>query len=361
MSRAWNFSAGPAALPEDVLKRAQAELLEWDGAHASVMEISHRGKAFMDMAARVEADLRDLLGIPSNYKVLFLQGGATQHFAQIPMNLAVDGQRADYVVNGHWGEKAAGEAALYAAPHVAASSKGDGYRSIPDRAGWDLDPRSAYVHVTTNETIHGVEMREIPDVDDAPLVADMSSDILSHPLDVSKFGLIYAGAQKNIGPSGLVVMIVREDLLERHPRPLPRIFRYADHAAADSMLNTPNTWGWYLAGLTFQWLKQQGGLAEMARRNRVKSDALYAAIDGSGGYYTNRVALAARSRMNVIFNLRDAALEPAFVAEAAEAGLLALKGHRALGGIRASLYNAVPVEAARALCDFMTEFRRTHG
>jgi phosphoserine aminotransferase len=361
MSRAWNFSAGPAALPEDVLKRAQAELLEWDGAHASVMEISHRGKAFMDMAARVEADLRDLLGIPPNYKVLFLQGGATQHFAQIPMNLAADGQRADYVVNGHWGEKAASEAALYAAPHVAASSKGDGYRSIPDRAGWDLDPRSAYVHVTTNETIHGVEMREIPDVDDAPLVADMSSDILSHPLDVSKFGLIYAGAQKNIGPSGLVVMIVREDLLERHPRPLPRIFRYADHAAADSMLNTPNTWGWYLAGLTFQWLKQQGGLAEMARRNRVKSDALYAAIDGSGGYYTNRVALAARSRMNVIFNLRDAALEPVFVAAAAEAGLLALKGHRALGGIRASLYNAVPVEATRALCDFMTEFRRTHG
>jgi phosphoserine aminotransferase len=361
MSRAWNFSAGPAALPEDVLKRAQAELLEWDGAHASVMEISHRGKAFMDMAARVEADLRDLLGIPSNYKVLFLQGGATQHFAQIPMNLAADGQRADYVVNGHWGEKAASEAALYAAPHVAASSKGDGYRSIPDRAGWDLDPRSAYVHVTTNETIHGVEMREIPDVDDAPLVADMSSDILSHPLDVSKFGLIYAGAQKNIGPSGLVVMIVREDLLERHPRPLPRIFRYADHAAADSMLNTPNTWGWYLAGLTFRWLKQQGGLAEMARRNRVKSDALYAAIDGSGGYYTNRVAPAARSRMNVIFNLHDAALEPVFVAGAAEAGLLALKGHRALGGIRASLYNAVPVEAARALCDFMTEFRRTHG
>jgi phosphoserine aminotransferase len=361
MSRAWNFSAGPAALPEAVLRRAQHELLEWDGARASVMEISHRGKAFMDMAARVEADLRGLLGVPSDYKVLFLQGGATQHFAQVPMNLAADGQRADYIVNGHWGEKAASEGAFYAATHIAASSKVDGYASIPARADWDLDPRSAYVHITTNETIHGVEWRDIPDVGGVPLVADMSSDILSHPLDVSKFGLIYAGAQKNIGPSGLVVMIVREDLLERHPRPLPRIFRYADHAAADSMLNTPNTWGWYLAGLTFRWLKQQGGLAEMARRNRVKSDALYAAIDGSGGYYTNRVAPAARSRMNVIFNLRDAALEPAFVAEAAEAGLLALKGHRALGGIRASLYNAVPVEAARALCDFMTEFRRTHG
>jgi len=361
MSRAWNFSAGPAALPEDVLKRAQAELLEWNGAHASVMEISHRGKAFMGMAARVEADLRDLLGIPANYKVLFLQGGATQHFAQVPMNLAADGQRADYIVNGHWGEKAASEAALYAASHVAASSKEDGYRSVPDRAGWDLDPRAAYVHITTNETIHGVEMSDIPDVGDVPLIADMSSDILSHPLDVSKFGLIYAGAQKNIGPSGLVVMIVREDLLERHPRPLPRIFRYADHAAADSMLNTPNTWGWYLAGLTFQWLKQQGGLEEMARRNCAKSDALYTAIDDSGGYYRNRVEPAARSRMNVIFNLHDAALEPVFVAEAAEAGLLALKGHRALGGIRASLYNAVPVEGARALCDFMTEFRRTHG
>jgi phosphoserine aminotransferase len=244
---------------------------------------------------------------------------------------------------------------------VAASSKEDGYRSIPDRAGWDLDPRAAYVHITTNETIHGVEMRDIPDVGDVPLIADMSSDILSHPLDVSKFGLIYAGAQKNIGPSGLVVMIVREDLLERHPRPLPRIFRYADHAAADSMLNTPNTWGWYLAGLTFQWLKQQGGLGEMARRNCAKSEALYTAIDGSGGYYRNRVEPAARSRMNVVFNLHDAALEPVFVAEAAEAGLLALKGHRVLGGIRASLYNAVPVEAARALCDFMTEFRRTHG
>ena len=361
MSRAWNFSAGPAAMPEEVLKRARQELLEWNGARASVMEVSHRGKAFMEMAARTEADLRELLGIPSNYKVLFLQGGATQHFAQVPMNIAADGQRADYIVNGHWGEKAASEAALYAASYIAASSKEDGYRSIPDRASWDLDPKAAYVHITTNETIHGVEMRDIPDVDDAPLVADMSSDILSRPLDVSKFGLIYAGAQKNIGPSGLVVMIVRADLLQRHPRPLPRIFRYAEYAAADSMLNTPNTWGWYLAGLTFEWLKEQGGLAEMGRRNRAKAESLYQAIDGSGGYYSNRVEPAARSRMNVIFNLHDAALEPTFVAEAAEAGLLALKGHRALGGIRASIYNAVPIEGVRALCGFMAEFRRRHG
>lgn len=361
MSRAWNFSAGPAALPEAVLRRAQRELLDWDDAQASVMEVSHRGKAFMAMAARAEADLRALLAIPSNYKVLFLQGGATQHFAQIPMNIAADGQRADYVVTGHWGEKAVGEAAFYAAPHVAASSKVDGYTSVPDRSSWDLDPRAAYVHVTTNETIHGVEMREIPDVGGVPLVADMSSDILSRPLDVSKFGVIYAGAQKNIGPSGLVVMIAREDLLERQPRPLPRIFRYAEQAAADSMLNTPNTWGWYLAGLTFQWLKEQGGLVEMERRNRAKADSLYAAVDDSGGFYLNPVQPPARSRMNVIFNLNDAELEPVFVAEADKAGLLALKGHRALGGIRASLYNAVPVEAVHALRDFMAEFKRTHG
>ncbi|TAN04409.1 MAG: 3-phosphoserine/phosphohydroxythreonine transaminase [Rhodanobacteraceae bacterium] len=361
MSRAWNFSAGPAAMPEDVLKRAQQELLEWNGARASVMEVSHRGKAFMEMAARVEADLRELLDIPSSHKVLFLQGGATQHFAQVPMNLCADGQRADYIVNGHWGEKAASEASAYASPHVAASSKADGYASIPERGQWDLDPKAAYVHITTNETIHGVEMHDIPDVGDVPLVADMSSDILSHPLDVSKFGLIYAGAQKNIGPSGLVVMIVRQDLLERHPRPLPRIFRYAEYAAADSMLNTPNTWGWYLAGLTFQWLKGQGGLAEMDRRNRAKSELLYAAIDDSDGYYRNRVQATARSRMNVIFNLRDAALEPVFVAEADKAGLLALKGHRALGGVRASIYNAVPFEGVRALCSFMAEFQRTHG
>ncbi|HEX5961282.1 MAG TPA: 3-phosphoserine/phosphohydroxythreonine transaminase [Rhodanobacteraceae bacterium] len=361
MSRAWNFSAGPAALPEDVLRRAQAELLEWNGAGASVMEVSHRGEAFMEMAARAEADLRGLLMVPANYKVLFLQGGATQHFAQIPMNLCAEGQRADYVVTGHWGERAVSEAAFYAAPHVAASSREDGFASIPDRSTWDLDPRAAYVHVTTNETIHGVEMRSIPDVGVVPLIADMSSDILARPLDVSKFGLIYAGAQKNIGPSGLVVMIVRDDLLERRPRPLPRIFRYAEQASAGSMLNTPNTWGWYLAGLTFQWLKEQGGLAEMERRNRTKSDLLYAAIDGSGGYYHDRVAPDARSRMNVIFNLHDAALEPVFVADAAQAGLLGLKGHRALGGIRASIYNAVPIEGVRTLCDFMATFAKTHG
>lgn len=361
MSRAWNFSAGPAALPEAVLYKARSEFLEWDGARASVMEVSHRGKPFMEMAARAESDLRELLAVPAGYKVLFLQGGATQHFAQIPMNLCADGQRADYIVNGHWGEKAFAEGGFYAAAHVAASSKAEGYRSIPARGAWDLDPLAAYVHITTNETIHGVEMQHIPDVGDVPLVADMSSDILSHPLEVSRFGLIYAGAQKNIGPSGLVVMVAREDLLARRPRPLPRIFRYAEQAAADSMLNTPNTWGWYLAGLTFQWLKDQGGLAEMGRRNAAKAGLLYAAIDGSGGFYHNPVEPSVRSRMNVIFNLHDSALDPVFVAEAATAGLLALKGHRALGGIRASLYNAMPIEGVQALCTFMADFARRHG
>lgn len=361
MTRAWNFSAGPAALPEAVLRRAQAELLEWNGARASVMEVSHRGKAFIAMAERAESDLRELLGIPPGYHVLFLQGGATQQFAEVPLNLAADGQRADYVVTGHWGGKAAAEAAVYVDARVAADSKADGYTSVPDRSTWDLDPRAAYVHITTNETIHGVEMHDIPDVGDIPLVADVSSDILSHPLDVSRFGLIYAGAQKNIGPSGLVLVIVRDDLLERRPRRLPRIFTYAEHAAAHSMLNTPNTWGWYIAGLTFQWLKEQGGLVAIERRNREKAELLYAAIDDSGGYYRARVVAPARSRMNVVFNLHDPALEPVFVAEADAAGLLALKGHRALGGIRASLYNAVPVDAARALCAFMAEFACTHG
>src|SRR5579885_2779709 len=235
--RGWHFSAGPAALPEAVLRRAQSELLEWNGARASVMEVSHRGKAFEAMAQQAENDRRALLGVPENYKVLFLQGGATQHFAQIPMNLCAEGQRADYIVTGHWGEKAVKEAAPYAQPHVAASSADSNYTSIPPREIWDIDPDAAYVHYTPNETIHGVEFHSIPDVGAVPLIADMSSAILSRPIDVSRFGLIYAGAQKNIGPSGLVIVIVRDDLLRRDPRPLPKIFRYAEHAAQKSMLN----------------------------------------------------------------------------------------------------------------------------
>ena len=359
MSRAYNFSAGPAALPEDVLRQAQAELLEWDGARASVMEVSHRGKAFVELARRAEADLRELLAIPASHRVLFLQGGATQQFAQIPMNLARGGS-ADYVLTGDWGEKAAREAGAVTQVRIAASSAGTGYDRVPPPAAWNLDPAAAYVHVTPNETIRGVEFTDIPDVGDVPLVADVSSTILSRPLDVSRFALLYAGAQKNIGPSGLVVVIVREDLLARCPPELPKIFSYAAHAAQDSMLNTPNTWAWYLAGLVFQWLRRNGGLAAMAERNRAKADLLYGAIDASG-FYRNPVQPAARSRMNVPFVLPDAALDPLFLAESEAAGLLALKGHRAVGGMRASLYNAMPLEGVQALVDFMRDFARRHG
>ena len=361
MSRVWNFSAGPAAIPTAVLERAQRELLDWNGSGASVMELSHRGKRFIGLAEQAEADLRELLNIPADYAVLFLQGGATQHFAQIPLNLAGEGDSADYIVNGHWGEKAASEAAYYVRVNVAASSRNEQYLRLPPRASWQLDPRAAYVHYTPNETIHGVEYHDVPDVGEVPLVADMSSNILAEPLDVSRFGLIYAGAQKNIGPSGLVVMIIRRDLLQRAARPMAKIFRYAEHAANDSMLNTPNTWGWYLAGLTFQWLKEQGGLEAMARRNRDKAGLLYQAIDGSGGYYRNPIDPAARSRMNVPFTLRDSALDADFLKESEAAGLLALKGHKALGGMRASLYNAVPLEAVQVLVQFMRDFAARHG
>ncbi|GAB2578790.1 3-phosphoserine/phosphohydroxythreonine transaminase [Dyella jejuensis] len=361
MSRVWNFSAGPAALPLPVLERAQRELLDWNGSGASVMEQSHRGKRFMAMAAQVEADLRELLDIPDDYAVLFEQGGATQHFAQIPMNLAGEGDSADYIVTGHWSEKAASEAAPYVRVNVAATSKADGYLRMPARATWNLASAASYVHMATNETIHGVQFQDVPEVGDVPLVADMSSDILSGPIDVRRFGLIYAGAQKNIGPSGLVLIIIRRDLLQRPGRPMARIFRYAEHAASDSMLNTPNTWGWYLAGLTFQWLKEGGGLAAMAERNREKASLLYSAIDGSGGFYRNPIDPAVRSRMNVPFTLHDSALDASFLQESEAAGLLALKGHKALGGMRASLYNAVPLQAVQALVGFMRDFARRHG
>lgn len=360
MTRVHNFSAGPAALPEAVLARARDELLEWNGQGASVMELSHRGPAFEALAAQAEADLRSLLGVPDSHAVLFLQGGATQHFAQIPMNIAA-GAGADYVLTGHWGEKAAKEAGSVCRVRIAASSAGDGFRSIPGRSDWQLDPDAAYVHLTPNETIHGVEFHDLPDTGAVPLVADMSSTLLSRPLDVSRFGIIYACAQKNIGPSGLVVLIVRRDLLERAPASLPDILRYDRHAANGSMLNTPPTLAWYLAGLVFQWLLEQGGLAAMAERNAAKARALYAAIDGSGGFYRNQVAVPARSWMNVPFQLHDAALDSRFLQESEAAGLLALKGHRAVGGMRASLYNATEMPAVDALTAFMADFARCHG
>ncbi|HEX7341714.1 MAG TPA: 3-phosphoserine/phosphohydroxythreonine transaminase [Rhodanobacteraceae bacterium] len=361
MARSWNFSAGPAAMPEAVLRQAQADLLDWQGHGASVMELSHRGKPFMELAAAIKRDMRQLASIRDDYAILFLQGGATQHFAQVPMNLAGPGEHADYIVSGHWGDKAVSEAAPYVDARVVASSADADYRRLPALPD-NLGAGAAYVHFTPNETIHGVEAHDVPTVvDGVPLVADMSSNIFSRPLDVSRFGMIYAGAQKNLGPSGVVLAIIRRDLLERPGQRVANIFRYASQAGKDSMLNTPNTWGWYVVGLTVRWLLEQGGLAVIGRRNQAKAEALYAAIDGSDGYYVCDIEPSARSRMNVRFRIHDEALDKVFVAEAEAAGMIGLKGHRAIGGLRASLYNAVSLEAVAALTTFMRDFMRRHG
>jgi phosphoserine aminotransferase len=334
-------------------------MLEWRGEGMSVMEMSHRGKAFVGIAAQAEADLRELLAVPTNYKVLFLQGGATAQFAAIPMNLARPDAVADYVNTGAWSKKAIGEAKRFCKVNVAADAGGK-YSTIPARADWRLTPGAAYVHYTPNETIGGVEFHEIPDVGDVPLVADMSSTILSRPLDVSRFGVIYAGAQKNIGPAGLVVVIVREDLLGHARADLPTVFDWKAMAADGSMLNTPATYSWYVAGAVFQWIKRQGGLAAMERHNRAKAEKLYAAIDGSG-FYRNPVALDARSWMNVPFTLPSDELDKPFLEGAKAAGLVALAGHRSVGGMRASIYNAMPMAGVEALVQYMAEFQRKRG
>lgn len=361
MSRQFNFSAGPATLPEAVLRQAQAEMLEWQGVGASVVEISHRSAEFIDLAARTEADLRLLLGVPDDYAVLFLSGGATTQQALLALNFAAPGQVADYVVSGHWGKTAIRQASPYVSVNVSASSEDSGYRALPPRETWRLSANAAYVHITANETIHGVEFRGTPEVGDVPLFADFSSSIASEPLDISRYGLIYAGAQKNLGPVGISVVIVRRDLLERTGQPRADIFDYRSHAARDSMLNTPPTWNWYLLGLTVRWMLEQGGVAEFARRSAEKSTLLYAAIDDSDGFYRNEVDASARSRMNVPFFLRDPALDASFLSESRDAGLMALKGHKAVGGMRASLYNAMPVEGVHALVKFMREFQMRHG
>jgi phosphoserine aminotransferase len=361
MTRAFNFSAGPATLPEAVLRQAQAEMLDWNGVGASIVELSHRGAEFMAVAAQAEADLRTLLSIPDDYAVLFLAGGATTQQALLALNFAAPGQTVDYVVTGHWGKTAIRQVKPYVNVRVVADGEAGGFRDIPARAGWSLSDDAAYVHITANETIHGVEFRDTPEVGAAPLFADFSSSIASEPLDVSKYGLIYAGAQKNLGPVGVSVVIVRRELLERAGQPRADIFNYASHAARDSMLNTPPTWNWYLLGLTVKWMLDQGGVEEFARRNAAKAAQVYAAIDGSGGFYRNEVAPRVRSRMNIPFFVADEALTTRFVAESKAAGLLALKGHKAVGGLRASLYNAMPVAGAQALVDFMGDFQRRHG
>ena len=357
MSRFYNFSAGPAMLPEAVLKQAQAELPDWHGAGASIMEMSHRGKEFVSVAAEAEQDVRDLLGVPDNYKVLFLQGGATTQFATIPMNILRGKRKADYILTGAWGKKAISEAKKYCDVNVAASSEDNKFFSIPPFESWSLSHDAAYVHYTPNETIGGVEFHWVPETGDVPLVADFSSTILSRPIDVSRFGIMYAGAQKNIGPAGVTLVIVRDDLIGEALAITPSVYNYAQQAKADSMLNTPPTYAVYLAGLVFKWLKEQGGLAAMGEINRRKASKLYAAIDGSD-FYSNPVEKPSRSWMNVPFVLAQAELDKFFLKEATEAGLTTLEGHRSVGGMRASIYNAMPEAGVDALIDFMADFEK---
>jgi phosphoserine aminotransferase len=358
--RVFNFSAGPAVLPLEVLEQVRAELTDWSGSGMSVMEVSHRSKGFIAVAAQAEADLRSLLAIPANYKVLFLQGGASAQFAGVPLNLSTPESVADYVVTGNWSKKAVAEAKKYLRVNVAGDSAPGNNSIVPSQQELKLSPDAAFVHYTPNETIGGLEFPYIPATGDVPLVADFSSTILSRPLDVSRFGVIYAGAQKNIGPSGLCIVIVRDDLLDRARAITPGVLSYKEMAATDSMSNTPPTFSWYVAGLVFKWLQRQGGLEAMAARNRAKATKLYAAIDESP-FYGNPVDPSCRSWMNVPFTIAKPELEKQFVAEATKAGLTHLEGHRSVGGMRASIYNAMPIEGVDALIAFMQEFARRHG
>jgi phosphoserine aminotransferase len=358
--RVFNFAAGPATLPLEVLQQAREELTDWRGCGMSVMEISHRGKAFVGVAQEAETLLRELLDVPPSYKVLFLQGGATAQFSAIPLNLSSAESSVDYLNTGAWSKKAIGEARRLTRVNVAADEAASSYCSVPEQSALRLTPAAAYVHYTPNETIGGVEFPYIPSTGSVPLVADMSSTILSRPLEVAKFGLIYAGAQKNIGPAGLCVVIVREDLLGKARPGTPSVWDFKAVADEGSMLNTPPTFAWYFAGLVFKWLKSRGGLAAMAERNRAKAETLYRAIDESG-FYRNPVSKNARSWMNVPFTLAEPELDKTFLSEAHAAGLTNLEGHRSVGGMRASIYNAMPIEGVAALVGFMKEFQRRHG
>jgi phosphoserine aminotransferase len=357
MARAFNFCAGPAALPEEVLAQAQAEIMDWQGRGLSVMEMSHRSDAFVSIAEQAEQDLRDLLGISQDYAVLFVQGGATAQFGAIPLNLLGEKNTADYINTGVWSRKAIAEAKRYCQVNIAASTEEQGYTSVPTQDGWQLNDQAAYVHYTPNETIGGLEFNWIPDTGAVPLVADASSTILSRPVDVSRFGLIYAGAQKNIGPAGLTIVIVRKDLLDRARSEVPTCLNYKVAAENGSMYNTPPTYAWYLSGLVFQWIKKQGGLAAMESLNLEKSTRLYAAIDQSD-FYNNPISIESRSWMNVPFTLADDRLNSLFLEQAEASGLLNLQGHRSVGGMRASIYNAVSLAAVDALIAFMQDFEK---
>ena len=358
--RVFNFSAGPAVLPESVLKHAAAEMLDWRGSGMSVMEMSHRGKEFISISDKAEADLRTLLAIPPDYKVLFLQGGAIGENAIVPMNLLQGRTTADYVNTGEWSKKSIKEAKKYCTVHIAASSEDRDFTYVPAQDAWKLSQDPAYVHVCTNETIAGLEYQWTPDTGSVPLVADMSSHILSRPVDVAKYGVIYGGAQKNIGPAGLTLVIVRGDLLDRALPITPSAFHWKEQAAADSMLNTPATYAVYIAGLVFEWLLAQGGLAEIERKNIAKAALLYDYLDRSS-FYRTAVRREDRSRMNVTFRTADEAQDEAFVKGAAQRGMVQLKGHRAVGGIRASIYNAMPMAGVEALVAYMREFEQRNG
>ncbi|MGD8742655.1 MAG: 3-phosphoserine/phosphohydroxythreonine transaminase [Granulosicoccaceae bacterium] len=357
MKRVYNFSAGPAMLPQAVIEQAQQEMLDWHGSGMSVMEMSHRGKEYMSIAAQAEADLREIMAIPDNYKVLFLQGGASSQFAMVPLNLLRGKNRADYINTGAWSKKAIAEAGRYCEVNIAASTEENKFTSVPAQDTLQLSADAAYVHYTPNETIGGVEFPYVPATNGIPLVADMSSTILSRPINVADYGVIYAGAQKNIGPAGLTVVIVREDLMGDVIDGTPSMFNYKIHADNDSMYNTPPTYSWYLAGLVFAWIKQLGGLAKMAEINERKANLLYGMIDNSD-FYANPVDVACRSWMNVPFTLADPELDATFLAEAGEAGMVTLKGHRSVGGMRASIYNAMPEAGVQALVDFMKDFEQ---
>ncbi len=359
MSRVYNFSAGPAALPLEVLETIREDIPDWQGTGMSVMEVSHRSAEFVELAARAEANVRELLRIPDDYSVLFPQGGATMQMAMAPLNLAGEGQKADYVLTGSWGKKAVNEAKKFCDAQTIADASDENFTYIPDESSWDRSDDAAYLHYTPNETIAGVEYHFVPG-GDAPLVADMSSTILSRPIDVSKFGVIYAGAQKNIGPAGITLVIVRNELLERAPASIPHLMTWRAYAESDSMTNTPPTFAWYVADQVFQWLKGKGGLEAIAEVNDRKASKLYAAIDESD-FYSNPVRKDCRSWMNVPFILADDALDKKFLEESKATGLTNLKGHRSVGGMRASIYNAVPEAAVDALIAFMAEFEKEHG
>ncbi|MBD3754280.1 MAG: 3-phosphoserine/phosphohydroxythreonine transaminase [Gammaproteobacteria bacterium] len=359
MARAFNFSAGPAMLPEAVMRKAEAEFLDWHQTGMSVMEMSHRSKEYMGLAQKMEADLREVMQIPDNYKVIFTHGGASLQFSAIPLNLAKEGDTVDYFNTGVWSAKAIKEAKRYAKVNVVAAGAGENPTAIPPRSEWKFSPDAKYIHICSNETITGLEFQE-DDLDaifaqGKPVIADMSSNIMCRPVDVSKYGMIYAGAQKNIGPAGLAIVIVREDLVGLARDITPTLLNWEIYANNESMFNTPATFAWYLAGLVFEWLKEIGGVAEIAKRNQAKAEKLYAYIDSSG-FYSNSIAKHNRSWMNVTFTLKDDALDAAFLEESKAAGLLSLKGHKAFGGMRASIYNAMPEEGVDALIAFMQTF-----